>query len=174
MEPEPSAAVSVNPSPAPVRYGVVIACRGPDGRWLMVRRAAGVERAPLKVGFPGGEVEPGETQEQAVVREAREEVGIEVRPVRCVWEYDWPDSPWYLYGWLAEWVGGEVRPNPLEVEEVMWLTDEEGACHPDALPTMKSLCVALRGTSPSVPPAPDSRACSEMDGTTDDHRMNTD
>jgi 8-oxo-dGTP diphosphatase len=130
----------------PVRYGVVIACRRDDGRWLMVRRAAGVARAPLKIGFPGGEI--GETQHEAVIREAREEVGIDVRPIRCVWEYDWPDSPWYLYGWLAEWVAGEVRPNPAEVDQVMWLALDEGACHADALPTMRSLCDALAATRP--------------------------
>ena len=130
------------PSP-PARYGVVIACRREDGRWLMVRRAATVQRAPLKVGFPGGEVEPDETQEQAVVREALEELGIIVRPVRRVWEYDWPDSPWYLYGWLAEWTGGQIIANPHEVAEVLWLTAEEGSSHPDALPTMRSLCDAL-------------------------------
>src|ERR1051326_1718605 len=94
------------------RFGIVIACQRADGRWLMVRRSAKVARAPLKIGLPGGEVEPGETQEKAVVREAVEEVGIIVRPVRCVWEYDWPNSPWYLYGWLAQWTGGGGHPQP--------------------------------------------------------------
>jgi 8-oxo-dGTP diphosphatase len=132
----------------PVRYGVVIACRRADGRWLMVRRAAGVERAPLKIGFPGGEIEPGETQEQAAIREAREEVGIEVRPLRCVWTHDRPDGSWRLFAWLCEWTGGEVRPNPAEVAQAMWLDADEGSCHPDALPTMRSLCDALaRATS---------------------------
>ena len=132
------------PAVAPqIRRGVVIACRREDGRWLMVRRAPTVERAPLKIGFPGGEVEPGETQEQAIVREAMEELGIIVRPVRCVWEYRWAQSPWMLYGWLADWTGGELIPNPHEVAEVLWLTLHDGACHPDALSTMKSLCDAL-------------------------------
>jgi 8-oxo-dGTP diphosphatase len=125
------------------RYGVVIACQRDDGRWLMVRRAAGVERAPLKVGFPGGEVEPGETQEHAVVREAFEELGILVRPMRRVWEHRFPDGRWILHGWLAQWTGGELVPNPHEVAEVLWLTAEEGAAHPEALPTMKSLCDSL-------------------------------
>jgi len=125
------------------REGVVVACRREDGRWLMVRRGAQVSRAPLMIGFPGGEIEPGETQAEAIVREAREEMGIEVRPVRCVWEYDWPDSPWYLFAWLVEWVGGEVRPCPYEIDQVLWLTAEEGAAHPDALPTMPPLCAAL-------------------------------
>ena len=127
----------------PPRIGVVIACRRDDGRWLMVRRAAGVERAPLKIGFPGGEVEPGESQEQAVVREAHEEVGIEVRPLRCVWTWERWLTHWRLFAWHCQWIGGAPRANPAEVREILWMTAEEGAAHPDALPTMPSLCAAL-------------------------------
>ncbi|HZY51501.1 MAG TPA: NUDIX domain-containing protein [Devosia sp.] len=45
---------------------------GPDGRTLLVRKAG--TRAFMQ---PGGKIEPGETAEQALVRELREELGIE-------------------------------------------------------------------------------------------------
>ena len=125
------------------RLGVVVAIRRKDGRWLCVRRAAGLERAPLKIGMPGGEVEKGETQEQAVAREAMEELGIVVRPLRRVWTFDWPDRPWRLFGWLSEIVSGQITPDAREIAEVHWLTAEEAASHPDALPTMGALMAAL-------------------------------
>ena len=114
----------------------------------MVRRAAGLTRAPLKVGFPGGRVEPGETQRQAVVREAREELDLEVIPLRCVWRYYWsirpPTHSWMLWAWLAEMTTTTLRPRAEEIAEVIWLTPEEGMAHPDALPTMRPLCEILQ------------------------------
>src|SRR5512136_3126238 len=55
--------------------------------------------------FPGGHVEPGETPEQAAVREAREELGLEVSIRRLLAEIWWHDLPQYYY--LVETVGGE-------------------------------------------------------------------
>lgn len=110
----------------------------------MVRRSMHVSRAPGAIGFPGGEIEAGETQPQAVIREAKEEVGIDVKPIRCVWEYDWPDTPWMLYAWLAEWVDGHITPEPREIAEVLWMTEREVAEHPDALHTCAPMLAALR------------------------------
>ena len=62
--------------------------------------------------FVGGAIEPGESQEDAVVREFREEVGGQVRPVRLIWEYTRPDGKLHLYWWLAELETGELQANP--------------------------------------------------------------
>jgi 8-oxo-dGTP pyrophosphatase MutT (NUDIX family) len=46
---------------------------------LLTRRAAHLSSHPGQVSFPGGRIEPGETPEQAALREAMEEVGLDPR-----------------------------------------------------------------------------------------------
>lgn len=55
--------------------------------------------------FPGGGVDAGETPEQAVVREAHEELGIEVRVLRLVAKVWFRGNPQFFF--LVEQVGGE-------------------------------------------------------------------
>jgi 8-oxo-dGTP diphosphatase len=122
-------------------HGVVVAIRRADGKLLMVRRSATVSVA-LKVCFPGGAVEAGESQRDAVVREMREELGIEVRPIECVWRWESPEMPLTLWGWTAEIVSGDVRPDPAEIAEVLWLSADEGCDHCDGLPTNRQFIAA--------------------------------
>ena len=72
-----------------------------------------------------GEVEPGETQAAAVAREAMEEVGLTVRAIRKVWENVSTRGTFTLHWWMAEYVSGELRPNPAEVSDARWLTVDE-------------------------------------------------
>jgi 8-oxo-dGTP diphosphatase len=133
--------------------GIVVGCRRADGRWLLIRRSAGVP-APLKVCFPGGHVEPGERQAEAVVREMREELGAEVEPIRRVWQRVLDARPVKLWGWLASLRSTELTPEPAEVDEVLWLTAEEAARHPDGLPhTNEFLAALVRASDSSEEPA---------------------
>jgi 8-oxo-dGTP diphosphatase len=65
---------------APIAAAVIVN----DGRVLMVRRR--VKEGQLSWQFPAGEVEPGETGEEAAVRETREEVGLEVTAIESLGE----------------------------------------------------------------------------------------
>ncbi len=126
-------------------HGVVFGCRRADGRWLMIRRSRHVA-LPGKVCFPGGGANAGEPLEGACVREAREELGVCIRPVRRVWRHEFEGRRLTLFGWLAELEeGAEFRLDPMEVEEVLWLTREEALAHPDGLPTNGSFIEALEG-----------------------------
>ena len=64
-----------------------------DDRFLMVKRAPSA-RNPGWWGLPSGKVEPGETEPEAVVREMREELAVEVVPVRRLWTSTSADGAW--------------------------------------------------------------------------------
>jgi len=89
-----------------------------------------VERGPC-VPFTGywgplsGKVEPGESQEAAVIRESMEEVGLTVRPVRKVWENISTGGIYRLHWWLAVYVAGELALDAREASAARWLAVEE-------------------------------------------------
>ncbi|MFD5747001.1 (deoxy)nucleoside triphosphate pyrophosphohydrolase [Streptomyces sp. NPDC127033] len=95
------------------------------GRLLAARRSAPPELAG-RWELPGGKVEPGELPEQALVRELREELGVETRPVERV-PGEWPLKPGYvLQVWTARLLAGEPEPLPLEDhDELRWLGPAE-------------------------------------------------
>lgn len=105
------------------RHAVVaVILRG--GRVLVVRRGPDA----IMSGYwapPSGRIEPRESQEAAVAREAREELGLEVSPIRKVWECPTDDGGFVLHWWLAEAEPGDVRPDPREVSEARWVRPEE-------------------------------------------------
>lgn len=93
------------------------------GRVLAVRRGPTVSRPgywqPLS-----GKIEPGETQQEAVVREVFEEVGLTVTAGAKVWESQTDDGRFRLHWWTADADSGEVVPDAVEVAEARWVTPE--------------------------------------------------
>lgn len=93
-------------------------------RLLAIRRGPTVSRPgywqPLS-----GKVEAGETQEEALVREIREEVGLSAAPLAKVWESETDDGLFRLHWWTADAPVGEVVPDPVEVGDFRWVTPEE-------------------------------------------------
>lgn len=111
-----------------------------EGRLLVIRRANCVA-APGKYCFPGGGIEPGESEEEALCREIREELSVDVRPVKRLWQ---STTPWgvQLAWWLADLKSeDEPRPNPAEVDSIHWCTASEMASLPGLL---ESNCEFLR------------------------------
>lgn len=81
--------------------------------------------------FPGGKVEPGEQDEDALVRECREELGVEIELVERIGG-DWPMRDGLVMRvWTARIIDGEARPledhsavrwlGPDELYDVAWL-----------------------------------------------------
>lgn len=125
-----------------VRRGVVAVVTR-DQRFLVIRRAQGIE-APGAYCFPGGGIEPGETEPQALVRELKEELNVWVRPVDRVWQ---SVTPWRvaLAWWQAELpAGASLQPAPAEVASVHWYSCEELAALPELLESNRHFLAALR------------------------------
>lgn len=67
-----------------------------------------------------GFVDPGESIEEAIHRELREEVGIEVTDLAYFGSQPWPFPHSLMIGFTAEWAGGELRPDPEEIADAGW------------------------------------------------------
>ena len=72
-----------------------------------------------------GFVEPGESLEGAVVREVREEVGIEVADVRYQGSQPWPFPHSLMLGFRAEHASGEIVCDPTEIADAGWYGRDE-------------------------------------------------
>ena len=74
--------------------------------------------------FPGGKIEPGETPQEALVREIREELDIGITGIThaCDVEYDYPEFHLSMQCFWCEIASG--HPKLLEHEDARWLTRE--------------------------------------------------
>jgi 8-oxo-dGTP diphosphatase len=116
--------------------------RDERGRVLILRRAE--EKNLWSV--PGGGMEPGERLQEAVVREVREETGLEVEPVALIGVYS---SPEYIFTYpngdrvqpIISFfeccvVGGALRPDMEEIVDARYVGPD------DELPPLMRCCLA--------------------------------
>lgn len=110
----------------PTLFVVAAALVGSDGRVLLQQRAAGRAMAGLWE-FPGGKVEESETPEAALIRELREELGIET-DAACLAPACFASAPLgdrhliLLLYVLRKWTG---TPRPLDAAALAWLRPAE-------------------------------------------------
>jgi NAD+ diphosphatase len=101
---------------------VIMLVTDPDDRALLGRAPSWPEdRYSTLAGF----VEPGETPEQAVVREVGEESGIVVETVAYAGSQPWPFPSSLMLAYFASAAGGEPRPDQDEIIDVRWFTRDE-------------------------------------------------
>jgi 8-oxo-dGTP diphosphatase len=113
------------------RRGVIAIARRGE-KFLTIRRGLTVV-AGGTICFPGGHIEPGEAEHEAIVRECQEELEALIVPGACVWRSmtSWGTS---LAWWTARLVDDrDLVPHPVEVAEILWLSAEEMLHHPDLL-----------------------------------------
>ena len=72
-----------------------------------------------------GFVEPGESLEQTLAREVREEVGIEVDEMRYFGSQPWPFPHSLMVGFVARHAGGEIRVDGEEIVDARWFTVDD-------------------------------------------------
>lgn len=115
----------------PVITVVAAALIDPDGRVLLAQRPAHKEHGGLWE-FPGGKLNPGETPEAALIRELKEELGIEV-PARCLTPLTFASHSYETYHLLMplyacrNWIG---EPEPLEGQKLAWARKDRLASYP--------------------------------------------
>ena len=71
-----------------------------------------------------GFVEPGESLEETVAREVREEVGIEIKDIRYFGSQPWPFPNSLMIGFTARYASGDIVIDPNEIETADWFTKE--------------------------------------------------
>ncbi len=67
-----------------------------------------------------GFVEAGESLEECLHREVAEEVGVQVHAPRYYGSQSWPFPHSLMVAFSAEWAGGEIVPQPGEIEDANW------------------------------------------------------
>lgn len=95
---------------------IVLVRRGNDE--LLLARSPGFPKGLYSV--LAGFVELGESIEQTISREVREEVGIEVENVRYFGSQPWPFPHSLMIGFTADYAGGEIKPQADEIEDAGW------------------------------------------------------
>ena len=72
-----------------------------------------------------GFVEPGETIEDCIRREVREEVGVEVGRLEYFASQSWAFPHSLMIAFTAEYAGGEIRPDETEIAEARWFAFDQ-------------------------------------------------
>ncbi|MER6524360.1 NUDIX hydrolase [Streptomyces sp. NPDC001508] len=104
--------------------GIAAAIVVSEGRVLMVRRR--VSEGQLSWQFPAGEIEPGETREDAAVRETHEETGVEVAAVKLLGERIHPKTGRLMSYTACEVVGGTAHvADAEELAELAWVAHDD-------------------------------------------------
>jgi 8-oxo-dGTP diphosphatase len=119
----------------PLVLVVAAALLDSDGRVLIAQRPAGKAMAGLWE-FPGGKIEVGESPEDALVRELREELGIAVKPP-CLAPFTFASHTYENFRLLMplyvcrRWDG---TPTPLQHVALKWLRPRELMARRDEFP----------------------------------------
>jgi len=125
-----------------------------DGERMLLARSP--HFAPGVYSTLAGFVEPGESLEEAVVREVREEVGVELADLRYFSSQPWPFPNSLMVGFVARYAGGEIRRQEDEIEDARWFTADDLPLLPFHASIARRLIedFLARKTSPPRSPSP--------------------
>jgi len=107
------------PRISPVMMALVYR-KNDNGSELLLTRKAGYAEGRYTV--VAGFVEAGESLEQCLAREVKEEVGVDIRNPQYFGSQPWPFPNSLVMAFSAEWAGGEVVPDGTELEDARWFS----------------------------------------------------
>jgi len=104
----------------PVTCAVIL-----NGHKILVTQRSEKMKLPLKWEFPGGKLHEGETEEECILRELKEELAIHVRIIMRLTpsQFNYGTFTIYLIPFLVEYESGTIQI--AEHREAKWLTKEE-------------------------------------------------
>ena len=100
-----------------------------------------------------GFVEPGESLEETVAREVKEEVGLSLKDIRYFGSQPWPFPHSLMIGFTATYAGGEISLDDNEILEAGWYTVDNLPPLPGKISIARKLIdwfIAKRGIEPRV------------------------
>lgn len=100
------------------RISPAVICAITSGERILLARRAGLKFYSVLAGF----VDPGETLEECLRREIREEVGVEIKNINYFGSQSWPFPHSLMVGFTAEYAGGDIVVDGVEIEEAGWYT----------------------------------------------------
>ncbi|MGA9665825.1 MAG: NAD(+) diphosphatase [Gallionella sp.] len=86
-----------------------------------------------------GFVEAGETLEQCAAREVLEEVGVTINNLRYFRSQAWPFPDSLMVAFFADYAGGTIKPDPLEIEDARWFLRSALPALPDPVSIARQL-----------------------------------
>jgi NAD+ diphosphatase len=96
--------------------------------------------------FPGamysvlaGFVEPGESLEECVRREVKEEAGVDLKNIRYFGSQPWPFPNSLMIGFTAEYAGGEITADQKEIVDARWFSAKDLPLIPDKVSIARKL-----------------------------------
>jgi len=92
-----------------------------NNKILLLKRSNYTKNYPLHWGCPGGRAEPGETAEENVIREVKEECGLDFIPTKVLKTGVWKNREFYRF--LGTWTG-EISIQEEEVLDFEWYSYE--------------------------------------------------
>ena len=107
------------PRISPVMMALVYR-KNDNGSELLLTRKAGYAEGRYTV--VAGFVEAGESLEQCLAREVKDEVGVDIRNPQYFGSQPWPFPNSLVMAFSAEWAGGEVVPDGTELEDARWFS----------------------------------------------------
>jgi mutator protein MutT len=117
-----------------------------EGKILITERPEGRHLEGLWE-FPGGKKEPGETLEECVIREIREELGVQIKPYKLLLSvtHEYETKIVELYAFLCSLVNG--APAPLEGQKMRWVDPNELSLYRFPPPDQKIIEILCKGKS---------------------------
>lgn len=133
----PSCKLMAFPRLAPAM--ITLVTRGAPGDRQEALLARGVQWKVPMYSCLAGFVEPGESLEAAVVREVEEEVGLQVAAPSYRGSQPWPFPHSLMIGFRADYLDGEITPDPTEIADAAWFRKDEIPMIPPGISIARTL-----------------------------------